>query len=160
MVRTFYWLTWELLDQFSYVDKTCGTYLLKENFGAVRNDMNIHIVISRSHIDHYSFMTSALDKELIPLVMISKVILANFGKSFHKWLSTNINHVYSVNNEKSCFGNTKCTWTPISTTNSMAANITSAKSITGQKRDPWQFCGRKVDIMVLGSNIGTIYSQL
>ena len=142
-----------------YVDKSYGTYLLKEKFGAVKYDKNIHIVISHSHIDHYSFIKSALDKELISLV--SEVILggqyANYGKSFKKWLSTNIDNVYSVNNEQSCFGNTDCLWTRIPTVSSKAKNMTlpiSTLSMTG-KHDPWQFCGSEVDITVLGANIGT-----
>ena len=140
-----------------YVDKSYGTHLLKETFGAVKNDMNIHIVISHSHIDHYSFITSALDEELVPLV--SEVILggqyANYGKSFQKWLSANINNVYSINNEQTCFGNSDCMWTPISTLSSKATNVTSPRSITNRKRDPWQVCGKEVEITVLGANVGT-----
>ena len=140
-----------------YVDKSYGTYLLKEKFGAVSKDMNIHIVISHSHIDHYSFITSALDEELIPLV--SEVVLGghynNYGKSFKKWLSTNIENIYSVNNDKSCFGNTDCGWTPVSTVSGNVANATSSKSTLSRKRDPWQVCGSEVDIKVLGANIGT-----
>lgn len=142
-----------------YVDKSYGTYLLKEKFGAVKHNMNIHIVISHSHIDHYSFITSAIDKELVSLV--SEVILggqyANYGKSFKKWLSTNIDNVYSVNNEQSCFGNTNCVWTSIPTASSKGKNTTLPISTLSmsRKHDPWQFCGREVDITVLGANIGT-----
>ena len=137
-----------------YVDKSYGTYLLKEKFGAVQKGMNIHVIISHSHIDHYSFIKSALDEELIPLV--SEVVLGgvhdNYGKSFKKWLSANIGNVYSVNSEQSCFGNSDCTWTPISTVSGVAANKTSLES---RKGDPWQVCGKEVDITVLGANIGT-----
>lgn len=143
-----------------YVDKSYGTYLLKEKFGAVKYDKNIHIVISHSHIDHYSFIASALDKELISLV--SEVILggqyANYGKSFKKWLSTNIENVYSVNNERSCFGNTDCLWTRIPrASNKAKSNMTLPISTMSmiRKHDPWQFCGSEVDITVLGANIGT-----
>lgn len=145
-----------------YVDKTYGTYLLKEKFGAVKNGMSIHIVVSHSHIDHYSFIASALDKELVPLV--SEVVLGgqfdNYGKSFKRWLSTNIENVYSVNNEQKCFGNTDCGWTPIFTTSSSKSrNVTSPNSLSisrrSKKHDHWQFCGSEVDISVLGANIGT-----
>ena len=137
-----------------YVDKSYGTYLLKEKFGAVKNGINIHIIVSHSHIDHYSFITSALDEELTPLV--SEVVLGgiydNYGKSFKKWLSTTIGNVYSVNNEQSCFGNGDCTWTPVYAVSDNAANETLLES---KKRDPWQVCGKDVDITVLGANIGT-----
>ena len=137
-----------------YVDKSYGTYLLKEKFGVVKNNMNIHVLISHSHIDHYSFIKSALDEELTPLV--SEVVLGgqydNYGKSFKEWLSTNINRVFSVNGEKSCFGNTDCEWTPLYTVSDQSTNATTSAS--GRKRDPWQFCGKEVDITVLGANIG------
>ena len=51
-----------------YIDKSYGTYLLKEKFGAVKKGVNVHIIVSHSHVDHYSFITSALDEELTPLV--------------------------------------------------------------------------------------------
>ena len=137
-----------------YVDKSYGTYLLKEKFGVVKKRMNIHIVITHSHIDHYSFITSVFDQELIPLV--SEVVLGgiydNYGKSFKKWLSKNIDNVYSVKSEQSCFGNSDCAWTPIHTVSSTATNKTSLEN---KKRDPWQVCGKEVDINVLGANIGS-----
>ena len=126
-----------------YVEKSYGTYLLKEKFGAVENDMNIHILVSHCHINHYSFIKSAIDEELTPLV--SEVVLggqySNYGKSFQTWLSTNVNKVYSVNNEQSCFGNTDCEWTPINSVNAKTINGTIF-SIARKKHEPlavlWQ----------------------
>lgn len=138
-----------------YVDKSYGTHLLKEKFGAVKKGMNIHIIISHSHIDHYSFIKSALDKELIPLVreVVLGGIYENYGKSFQKWLSTNIDNVYSVNNEQSCFGNSDCVWTPVYDARDKSA--VRKMAVETKKRDPWQVCGKEVDITVLGANIGT-----
>ena len=132
-----------------YVTAAYVTYLLKERFHAAKGGMRLHVIISHPHIDHYSFMTRALDSDL--LVNLQEVILggkyADYSVKARSWLEDKGN-VYTVNNEKKCFGNSNCI-------------LTSAKTglpmLHDGKHDPWQLCSNdtRVNFTVLGANIGT-----
>lgn len=127
------------------------TFLLKQRFGAASSRKNIHIIISHSHTDHYSYLTRALDSDL--LKNVQEVILggnfANYGRTLPKWLKQNVKNIYTVNNEEKCFGNDKCTMTSPKT----GAPVEVLRNGVAVS-DPWQLCGSSVEFTVLGANIG------
>ena len=134
-----------------------GTYLLKEKFGVVSGNKNIHIVVSHPYDDHYNQLT-AMDSELIPRV--SEIVLGgsiqNYSTYFVKWLNDSGFPVYTINGGAKCFGNDECTWTkaaefPSRIDSSLSEHLRRTASSGG---DPWQFCGSDVSITALGANIG------
>ena len=147
-----------------YVKQPYITYLLKERFQAASSGKSIHIVVSHSHIDHYSYIPKAIDSELLP--NLKEVILGGsyngYGKSMHEWLESSVKNVYTINNENKCFGNSQCTPTSTNLRTRYAAtnfsrkfeNATISQKYVGVS-DPWQFCGSDVQFTVLGANIGS-----
>lgn len=135
-----------------YINPDYITYLLKERFNAAKSGKNLHVVISHSHTDHYSYVSRALDSDL--LVNLREVILggnySNYGATLPKWLEQNVKNVYTVNNQKKCFGNTNCTLTsPL--TGAPVRVLRDGATVS----DPWQLCGSTtVKFTVLGANIG------
>ena len=130
------------------------THLLKDQFNAAAPGKNIHIVVSHSHIDHYSYITRAIDSELLPNVR--EVIMggnySNYGKSLRTWLEQNVENVYTVNNQVKCFGNANCTLTSPWTGEVVQLR---RKGQGGKVSDPWQLCSSTtVKFTVLGANIG------
>lgn len=141
-----------------FAQKIYLTSVLKEKFHAADAGMNIHIVISHSHIDHYSYFREALDSELI--ANIRGVVLGGnytgYSKNFRLWLEENFeDRVYVINNQVRCFGNTNCSLTSTST-GDLADFRTRAEITAGKPSDPWQFCPGDSDVTftVLGANIG------
>ena len=136
-----------------YVERSYITAVLKERFQANSSGMNIHVVISHSHVDHYSFIPGVMDQSLVP--HIKKVVLggrlANYSTKFQKWLKSNVTNVYVVNNEKTCYGNKDCIMSPVF---SEAEPLSSSYQMEGGV-DPWQFCGSSVQFTILGANIGS-----
>ena len=130
---------------YQYVNK-----LLKDKFSAAASGKRIHMVVTHSHVDHYNYITRAMDSELVSNVQ--EIILGDtfsgYGSSFRNWLKDNLPHsTYSVNNGKKCFGNDDCKPTPVA-----GFGKKKARKFSG---DPWQFCGSDVKITVLGANIGS-----
>ena len=137
-----------------YIIPSYITYLLKQRFHAADSGKRVHIVISHSHTDHYSYLTRALDSDL--LQNVQEVILGGsftgYGKTLPKWLLQNVKNVYTINNEQTCFGNDECTLTSQKTGARVAALRSDSNSTVS---DPWQLCGSSsVKITVLGANIG------
>lgn len=135
-----------------YINPNYITYLLKERFNAANSGKNIHILISHSHTDHYSYLTRALDSDL--LQNVRQVVLggnySNYGRTLPGWLQQNVKNVYTVNNQRKCFGNDKCTWTS-PTTGAPVEVLRDGAKVS----DPWQLCGSTtVKFTVLGANIG------
>ena len=128
-----------------------GAYLLKEKFGVVSQNKNIHIVVSHPHNDHYNQLTTAIDSELIPRV--SEIVLSgyirDYSSYFVKWLNESGFPVYTINSGAKCFGNDQCTWTKTEISSSSSERLKRAVS----SGDPWQFCGSDVSITALGANI-------
>ena len=137
-----------------YANESYGGYLL-EKFRALNNIMDIHIVITHSDLDHYSFLPDTfhengqLIKNVKEIVLGSRYSKYMKNKRFLSWLNKIRAEVpvYTVNDEHECFGNSECIWTPAPTT----ANYMHIKKPTGD--DLWQFCGEDVHITVLGANI-------
>ncbi len=130
------------------------THLLKDRFNAAGSGKSIHIVVSHSHTDHYSYIARAIDSELLPNVR--EVILGgnytNYGKTFRSWLESNVDNVYTINNQLKCFGNTNCTLTSRQTGEVVQLR---RKGRGGRVSDPWQLCSSStVKFTVLGANIG------
>ena len=138
-----------------YVVPAYITNLLKEKFNASSSGVRIHVVVSHSHTDHYGYLSRAIDDQLLPNVQ--EIILGGkydgYGNSFRSWLESNVKNVYTINNEKMCFGNDNC---------SLTNSLTRAKATVWRKlddgnsvSDPWQFCSSSsVKFTVLGANIG------
>jgi beta-lactamase superfamily II metal-dependent hydrolase len=135
-----------------YINPDYITYLLKQRFHAADSGKNIHVLISHSHTDHYSYVSRVLDSDL--LRNVREVIVGgnfdDYGSSLPKWLLQNVENVYTINNEQKCFGNKNCTLTS-------AETGTPIDFVRGDSTvsDPWQFCGSSVKITVLGANIGS-----
>lgn len=122
--------------------------LLKQTFKADSQGKRIHMVVTHSHIDHYNYITSVMDTDLMSNVQ--QIILGDtyskYGNSFKSWLSDNLpDRAYTVNQEDKCFGNDACKLTPVG----------EASHGRQSTEDPWQFCGDDVKINVLGANIGS-----
>ena len=97
-----------------FTSRDYGTYLLKEKFKVVANRMNIHIVITHPHEDHYNFLRASFDGEL--LKQVKEIVIGSkfedYGKFFKSWVSKdNMPPVYTVNNGSECYGNSDCRWT-------------------------------------------------
>lgn len=138
-----------------YIIPSYITHLLKDRFHAADSGKNIHIVVSHSHTDHYSYFTRAVDSDLLPNVR--QVILggeyADYGKTFRAWLETNVDDFYIINNGDGCFGNTNCTLTHATSGKPayVRRNFTEGVAVS----DPWQLCGSTtVKFTVLGANLG------
>lgn len=135
-----------------YVNPDYITYLLKERFQAADSGKKIHVLISHSHTDHYSYLTRALDSDL--LRNVQEVILGgnftNYGATLPKWLLQNVENVYTVNNQQKCFGNDKCKLTSPKT-GAPVEVLRNGVTVS----DPWQLCSSStVKFTVLGANIG------
>ena len=136
-----------------YANKSYGGYLLKK-FGALKNNMSIHIVITHPDEDHYNFLPASfpnndkLTKSIKEIVLGGSYKVYEEKKGFRPWLHnmSRIIPVYTVNNGDECFGNSACSWTPVST-----AAIKKTKK--PPSKDLWQFCGDSAHITVLGANI-------
>ena len=138
-----------------YIVPAYITHLLKDRFHAADSGMNIHIVVSHSHTDHYGYFTRAVDSEL--LRNVRQVILGgefdNYGKTFKAWLEDEVDKVYVINNGESCFGNSKCVLTSVFT--GKRANVSDIYGEGVAISDPWQLCGSTtVNFTVLGANLG------
>ena len=135
-----------------YIDPSYITHLLKDQFNAADSGKRVHVVISHSHTDHYSYLTKALDSDL--LANVQEVILGgnftNYRSSVQTWLQENVDNLYTVNNQNKCFGNTDCTLTSPQT----GAPVKVWREGVAVS-DPWQFCSSStVKFTVLGANIG------
>ena len=138
--------------QYKYTDKSYGGYLLRE-FGALNK--NIHIVVTHPDEDHYSFLPASFPKNDKLTKSVREIVLGGSykvyeeKKGFQPWLLdvSKIVPVYTVNNGDECFGNSACSWTPVS---AAAIKMTRKRPIS---EDLWQFCGDDVRIAVLGANI-------
>ena len=138
-----------------FANNSYGAYLLKEKFKVVKNQKNIHIVITHPHEDHYNFLLTSLDKELLPLV--HEIVVGGWKYTNKSRFRNVINKmrksgvpVYTVNSRSECFGNSDCRWTPVS---AAAVNNHVFRKKSPAVGDPWQFCGREVSVTVLGANI-------
>ena len=139
-----------------YVGADYLTHLLKERFNAGESGMRIHLVVSHPHIDHYTFVKSALDDPAL-LPNLQQVILggefAGYGKTLTTWLTEKVDRVYTINDAQKCFGNTNCTLTDPRT--GAVLRNTGGDGV-GSGADPWQLCSSSsVKFTVLGANIGT-----
>ncbi len=131
-----------------YASHEYVTNLLKNKFDAAASGKRIHMVITHSHIDHYNYITSVMDEDLVKNIQGIYLgdTFSKYGSSFRDWLSDNLpDSTYSINNEEKCFGNDDCKPTPVSGVGKAPVHAT----------DLWQFCGSDVKITVLGANIGT-----
>lgn len=140
-----------------YVTPDYLTYLLKSRFNAASSGKSIHVVVSHSHVDHFSYIYRAIDDELLP--NLREVILggnySNYGKYFKDWLEEKVDNVYTVNNQNKCFGNANCTLTPHHTTTAGRPVQPRHKGQSSKVADPWQLCSSStVKFTVLGANIG------
>ena len=133
------------------------TYILKRKFHAADSGMNIHILVSHSHTDHYGYLQKAVDSKLV--ANVRGIILGgnytNYKQTFRSWLESNFgDRIYLINNQLACFGNANCTLTSRST-----GNLAKIHSDSNAKKtsDPWQFCPGDSDVKftVLGANIGS-----
>lgn len=136
-----------------YIDPSYVTYLLKQRFQADSSGKNIHIVVSHSHTDHYSYIHRAIDAPL--LSNVREVILGgnytNYGKTLRTWLESNVDNVYTINDQKKCFGNANCTLT--SSRTGAVAEVKRGNGVLAS--DPWQLCSSTtVAFTVLGANLG------
>lgn len=136
-----------------YIDPSYITHLLKDQFNAAKSGKRVHIVISHSHTDHYSYLTRALDSDL--LANVQEVILGgnytNYRGSVRTWLEQNVDNVYTINNQNKCFGNTNCTLTSPRT--GAPVRVWHGGVAVA---DPWQLCSSTtVKFTVLGANIGS-----
>ena len=146
-----------------FTTRVYGAYLLKEKFGVLSKNKNIHIVVSHPHNDHYNQLTSAIDNDLVP--QVSEIVLGgtvdNYSSYFVKWLREKNFPVYTINNGLKCFGNDKCVWTKeeMERSSSNRQFVTKKSNLpfttsTSQAGDPWQFCSNDVTITALAANIG------
>ena len=132
--------------------------LLKKTFKAADSKTNIHVVVTHPDSDHYSYFSKVLDSQLLPNVR-TVILGGEFSgyKTFQTWLQNNLKgRVYTINNQKKCFGNKDCELTPIGTAK-VADFWTEVEAVVRQAKDPWQFCSGSTDVKftVLGANIGT-----
>ncbi len=139
-----------------YVRPEYVSNLLKERFHGADQGVNINILISHSHTDHYGYIARAMDSDL--LKNVRKVILGGeynmYSKSFRAWLATIAPPVYTINNQNKCFGNKNCTLTSNSTGQVLGV-WQRDRNYRFRISDPWQFCpSSAVKFTVLGANIG------
>lgn len=153
-----------------YIIPAYITHLLKDKFHAADPGKNIHIIISHSHTDHYSYFSRAVDSDLLPNVR--EVILGgdyeDYGKTLRAWFEENLDNVYTINHSAACFGNTNCTLTS-TRTGEPIQNLQrqqqrrKGRGRSGKRRgmtlsevsDPWQLCdSSSVKFTVLGANLG------
>ena len=138
-----------------FTNRDYGAYLLREKFKVVENQMNIHIVITHPHTDHFNFLPKSIDAELLKRVK-QIVIGGNYSEYVAKkrdWFGEMVNMppIYSVNNGVECFGNSDCKLTLIQKFSMNQRHIAEVSKASGE--DLWQFCGNDVKITVLGANI-------
>ena len=132
--------------------------LLKKKFKAADSTTNIHVVVTHPHSDHYSYFSKVLDSQLLPNVR-TVILGGEFSgyKTIQTWLQNNLKgRVYTINNQKKCFGNKDCELTPIGTAK-VADFWTEVEALVRSAKDPWQFCSGSTDVKftVLGANIGS-----
>ena len=153
-----------------FTNRNYGKYLLKEKFKVLENQIDIHIVITHPHEDHYNLLMTAFDDDL--LNRVKEIIVggntSSFTKTFKFWVNNtpNMPPVYTINQGRECFGNSECTLTPEWVGLDRYRSMLEAAAMhqhqqrgydhawmSQYRSDPWQFCGSNVNITVLGANI-------